>query len=93
MCIQTALQSKIAELTDNGDTILRFLADTAHGAIPGAKLCHRLDAAKTLAKYGLPLDSDGITNPVPLDGLQEPPCSLRREGRGQDEQDEEYRSS
>ena len=60
MCIQTALQSKIAELTDNGDTILRFLADTAHGAIPGAKLCHRLDAAKTLAKYGLP-QPDGIT--------------------------------
>ena len=60
MCIQTALQSKIAELTDNGDTILQFLADTAHGAIPDAKFCHRLDAAKTLAKYGLP-QPDGIT--------------------------------
>ena len=51
MCIQTALQDKIAELTDNGDTIVRFLADTARGAIPGAKLHHRIDAAKTLAKY------------------------------------------
>ena len=68
MCIQTALQSKIAELTDNGDTIVRFLADTAHGAIPGAKYCHRVDAAKTLAKYGA-LQQDNIVQlPSPLMG-------------------------
>ena len=68
MCIQTALQSKIAELTDNGDTILRFLADTAHGKIPAAKLCHRLDAAKTLAKYGLPQPDDITKFRSPLMG-------------------------
>ena len=68
MCIQTALQSKIAELTDNGDTILRFLADTAHGKIPAAKLCHRLDAAKTLAKYGLPQPDDITKFPSPIKG-------------------------
>ena len=52
MCIQTALQTKIAELTNNGDLIAKFLADTVRGAIPGAKTCHRIDAAKTLARYG-----------------------------------------
>ena len=57
MCIQTALQSKIAELTGNGDIIAKFLADTVQGAIPGAKPCHRIDAAKTLAKYGIPQGS------------------------------------
>ncbi len=77
MCIQTALQSKIAELTDNGDTIARFLADTAHGAIPAAKVCHRLDAAKTLAKYGLPQNSvrpELVEGPV--EGPQKPPLPL-----------------
>ena len=69
MCIQTALQSKIAELTDNGDTIVRFLADTAHGAIPAAKVCHRLDAAKTLAKYGLLQPS---VRPEPVEEPQKP---------------------
>ena len=76
MCIQTALQSKIAELTDNGDTIARFLADTAHGAIPAAKVCHRLDAAKTLAKYSLPQDS---VRPELVEGPQKP---LPPEGEG-----------
>ena len=52
MCIQTALQTKIAELTNNGDIIAKFLADAMRGAIPGAKPCHRIDAAKTLARYG-----------------------------------------
>ena len=88
MCIQTALQSKIAELTDNGDTIVRFLADTAHGAIPGAKLHHRVDAAKTLAKYGalqqvsvaqLPSSlmgegQDGVKIPLVLSRSSVPPC-------------------
>ncbi|MXY08706.1 MAG: hypothetical protein F4Y61_08670, partial [Rhodothermaceae bacterium] len=59
MCIQTALQTKIAELTGNGDIIAKFLADAMQGAIPGAKLCHRIDAAKTLARYGLPQQGSG----------------------------------
>lgn len=59
MCIQNSLQSKIAELTNNGDIVARFLADTVQGAIPGAKLCHRIDAAKTLARYGSPRQGSG----------------------------------
>ena len=89
MCIQTALQSKIAELTDNGDTIVRFLADTAHGAIPGAKYCHRLDAAKTLAKYSLtPVRPEALLSIAeePAQGLPKPPLP-QREGRGEGEQD------
>ena len=52
MCIQNSLQSKIAELTNDGDILVRFLTDTVRGAIPGAKHCHRIDAAKTLTRYG-----------------------------------------
>ena len=55
MCIQNNLQSKIAELTNNGDAIAHFLADTMRGSFDAAiKTCHRLDAAKMLAKYGFP---------------------------------------
>ena len=50
MRTKTALQKKIAALTDNGDDILRFLAETMRGEIPGAKACHRLEAARHLMR-------------------------------------------
>lgn len=71
MCIQTALQTKIAELTDNGDMIARFLANTVQGAIPGAKLCHRIDAAKTLARYGAQVQPAGNRPPALSDSTEE----------------------
>ena len=52
MCIQNTLQQKIADLTGNGETIATFLVDAMRGKIPGVKACHRIDAAKTLTKYG-----------------------------------------
>ena len=52
MCIQNTLQQKIADLTGNGETIATFLVDAMRGEIPGVKACHRIDAAKTLTKYG-----------------------------------------
>ena len=67
MCIQTALQSKIAELTNDGDNVIRFLYDVVEGAIPGAKLCHRVDAAKTLARYGLAPTSLVTLTPSPVE--------------------------
>ena len=50
MRTKTALQQKIATLTNNGDDILRFLAETMRGEIPGAKACHRMEAARHLMR-------------------------------------------
>ena len=61
MCIQDNIQSKIAELTNDGDTIAVFLADILHSqSDPAVKTCHKLDAARLLAKYSIP-QQDNIT--------------------------------
>ena len=52
MCITTPLQQKIINRTDEGDTIAAFLVDTMRGKTPGVKVCHRMDAAKHLIRYG-----------------------------------------
>ena len=57
MCITTPLQQKIIDRTDEGDTIAAFLVDTMRGKTPGVKVCHRMDAAKHLIRYGFP-DAD-----------------------------------
>ena len=54
MCIPTPLQQKIIDRTEEGDTIAAFLVDTMRGETPGVKVCHRMDAAKHLIKYGFP---------------------------------------
>ena len=57
MCNQNTLQLKIATFTKDGEDIARFLADTMNGHTPGVKVCHRMDAAKHLVRYGFP-DAD-----------------------------------
>ena len=57
MCNQTALQQNIAGITKDGYDIAIFLADTMRGETPGVKVCHRMEAAKHLIKYGFP-DTD-----------------------------------
>ena len=57
MCNLTALQQNIAGITKDGYDIALFLADTMNGQTPGVKVCHRMDAAKQLTKYGFP-DAD-----------------------------------
>ena len=57
MCITTPLQQKIIDRTNDGDQIAAFLVDTMNGQTPGVKVCHRMDAAKQLIKYGFP-DAD-----------------------------------
>ena len=54
MCITTPLQQKIIDRTNDGDQIAAFLVDTMNGQTPGVKVCHRMDAAKQLTKYGFP---------------------------------------
>ena len=54
MCNQTALQQNIAGITKDGYDIAIFLADTMRGETPGVKVCHRMEAAKHLIRYGFP---------------------------------------
>ena len=54
MCNQTTLQQNIAGITKDGYDIAIFLADTMRGETPGVKVCHRMEAAKHLIKYGFP---------------------------------------
>ena len=67
MCIHTDLQQKIARLTNNGETIVQFLADTLQSNASDIKRCHKLDAARMLAKYGFTSPHHGnITSMTPL---------------------------
>ena len=54
MCIPTKLQQNIISFTKDGEHIARFLADTMRGETPGVKVCHRMEAAKHLIRYGFP---------------------------------------
>ena len=62
MCNQTALQQNIAGITKDGYDIAIFLADTMRGETPGVKVCHRMEAAKHLIRYGF-TDTDCDNNP------------------------------
>ena len=42
----------VREKTDDGRLIIDFFTDVMLGRIEGAELCHRIDAAKQLVKYG-----------------------------------------
>ena len=42
----------VREKTDDGARIIDFFIDVMEGRIEGAELCHRIDAAKQLVKYG-----------------------------------------
>ena len=62
MCNQNALQQNIAGITKDGYDIAIFLADTMRGETPGVKVCHRMEAAKHLIKYGF---TDTDCNNIP----------------------------
>ena len=47
-----ALADIIAQETQDGRLIVRFLISTMHGELPGSQPCHRLDAARLLVKLG-----------------------------------------
>ena len=70
MCIQNKLQQKISELTNDGEDILRFLAETMRGEIPGAQACHRLEASRQLTRLNAPNHhaADTTNTPSPLTG-------------------------
>ena len=82
MCITTPLQQKIIDRTEEGDTIAEFLVDTMRGETPGVKVCHRMDAAKHLIKYGFPdTECDAATiHPKSIEGRANTPSPSTGEG-------------
>ena len=46
------IAQRIQAKTDNGDLIIDFLIEVMKGELDDFKLCHRLDAARLLTKYG-----------------------------------------
>ena len=54
MCNPADIQHKIHRFTKDGEHIARFLTETMRGKTPGVKVCHRMEAAKHLIKYGFP---------------------------------------
>ena len=62
------LSQRIQAKTDNGDTIIDFLIEVMKDELDDFKICHRLDAARLLTKYGRDEAFDFI-----LDNPPEPP--------------------
>ncbi len=54
MCNPADIQHKIHSFTKDGEHIARFLTETMRGETPGVKVCHRMEAAKHLIRYGFP---------------------------------------
>ena len=79
MCIPTKLQQNIVSLTKDGHAVAQFLVNTMQGETPGVKVCHRMEAAKHLIKYGFP-DADCETTSDRLSRAGGNP-----EGQGDDE--------
>ena len=75
MCKLNELQQNIHSVTKDGYDIAAFLADTMRGETPGVKVCHRMEAAKHLIKYGFTdTDCDNVpVHPESVEGLVEPP--------------------
>ena len=75
MCKLNEMQQNIHSVTKDGYDIAAFLADTMRGETPGVKVCHRMDAAKLLIKYGFTdTDCDNVpVHPESVEGLVEPP--------------------
>ena len=64
MCDINTLQQKIADLTNNGEIVIRFLAETVQGKTPAVQPCHRLEATSQLIRLGYPdRHSRGDDNP------------------------------
>ena len=74
MCNPADIQHKIHSFTKDGEDIARFLAETLRGETPGVKVCHRMEAAKHLIKYGF-TDTD-------CDTISDLSFPRRRESRG-----------
>ena len=50
----------VRQKTDDGARIIDFFLDVMEGRVEDAQLCHRIDAAKQLVKYGYKKAADFI---------------------------------
>ena len=84
MCKLTELQQNIISFTRDGEHIARFLTETMRGETPGVKVCHRMEAAKHLIRYGF-TNADCDTNPSQTQeervNSDQSPLSLRERAR------------
>ena len=64
----------VREKTDDGARIIDFFLDLMEGRVDDAKLCHRIDAAKQLVKYGHKGAADFIAD------HSDEPCERRKRG-------------
>ena len=53
MCDINTLQQKIADLTNDGEIVIRFLAETVQGKTQAVQPCHRLEATSQLIRLGV----------------------------------------
>ena len=86
MCIQTAIQNKIAELTNDGEDIAAALADILRGSEPSVKTHHRIEAARMLTKYGATRQEGKL---IPFNPTDSAPFPSTGEGRDGGESNED----
>ena len=80
MCIQTAIQNKIAELTNDGEDIAATLADILRGSDPNVKTHHRIEAARMLTKYGATRQEGKLIPFNPTDNAPSPSTEEDKNG-------------
>ena len=90
------LSHRIQAKTDNGDTVIDFLIEVMQ-SLPrtrygderdGFKICHRLDAARLLTKYGCACKSDVAERDEAIDFILENPPEPSRTRAGSRSSDE-----
>ena len=80
--VSAAIAGAIYEHTDRGNEIIAFLLKAMNGDIPGAKLGHRMDAARQLVKLGVRLGLDFINaNPSVKRAARETPRAREKTAR------------
>ena len=73
------LANRIQAKTDNGDTVIDFLVEVMQDERDGFKICHRLDSARLLTKYGCSCKSAVTERGEAIDFiLDNPPEPSRR---------------
>ena len=76
------LSHRIQAKTDNGDTVVDFLIEVMQDERDGFKICHRLDAAKLLTKYGCACKSAVVERDEAIDFILDNPPEPSRPRAG-----------
>ena len=79
---------RIQRRTNDGDTVVDFLIDVMQDERDGFKICHRLDAAKLLTKYGCACKSAVVERDEAIDFILDNPPEPSRRRAGSRSSDE-----